>query len=310
MKYSIIVPVYNEEQNVGQLHAEVVSVMNRLNEEYEVIFINDGSRDQTLKELKKLSPIKIINLRRNYGQTAALDAGFQHAQGGIYITLDADLQNDPRDIPKILKKLAEGYDVVAGWRHSRRDSFTKRFVSRGAEFFRKFLIDDGIHDSGCTLRAYRAECFKNDSTRLYGEMHRFIPGILKWQGFIVTEVKVNHRQRRYGKTKYSWKRMIKGLVDMVNLWFWRRYSNRPVHIFGGLGFALMTAGSTTLLVLLLLRAFKIISLSKSVWPLLSVFMILMGVQLFASGLLADMLMKTYYSQPKKSVYNIKEIIIK
>ncbi len=165
----------------------------------------------------------------------------------------------------------------------------------------------GIPDLGCTLKVYRAECFQNGNTRLFGEMHRFIPGILLWQGFKVGEVRVSHRPREHGQTKYDWKRTIKGFVDMVNVWFWRKYSNRPVHIFGGLGFLLIGAGTGMLLILLALRLLGVISLANRIWPLLSVFAILAGLQLFVSGLLADMLMKTYYSQPHKGVYNIKEI---
>jgi len=309
MQYSVIIPTYNEEQNVAKLHQEVAQVMESLNESFEIVFVNDGSYDRTLDELEKLSPVTIVNLRKNYGQSAALDAGFRQAQGKVIVTMDADLQNDPADIPKLLEKLDE-YDVVCGWRWQRQDPWSKRTISRGAAWLRRFLIDDGIHDSGCTLRAYRAECFMDGDTRLYGEMHRFIPGILKWQGFNITEMKVNHRPRRHGQTKYNWKRTVKGLVDMVNLWFWRKYSNRPVHVFGGLGFVLMAAGSIALFLLLVLRALNLIGLSGSIWPLLAVLMVLVGVQLFASGLLADMLMKTYYSQPHRSVYNIKEVLVK
>jgi glycosyltransferase involved in cell wall biosynthesis len=310
MKYSVIVPAYNEEENVVTLHREIVAVMEKLGEEYEIIFVNDGSTDATLERLKTLSPIRIINFRKNFGQTAALDAGFRHARGEIFITMDADLQNDPRDIPKLLKKLAQGLDVVSGWRVERKDSWGKRFASRGADYLRKYWINDAIHDSGCTLKAYRAECFANGHTRLYGEMHRFIPGILKWQGFRVGEVKVRHRARKHGRSKYDWKRILKAFVDMVNVWFWRKYSNRPIHIFGGLGMILILTGSAGLLALLFLRAFRVISLAGRVGPLIAVLFILVGVQLFVSGLLADIAMKTYFADSTASPYSIKEIIEK
>ena len=196
MKISVVVPVYNEEGNVALLHKRVSVVLDKLGYLWEIIFINDGSTDGTLVELKKLSPVKIINFRKNFGQTAALDAGIKAATGEVIVTMDGDNQNDPADIPNLLKKLDEGYDVVSGWRWQRKDSRSKKLISRGARFLRRFFINDGIHDSGCTLKAYRKECF--DHFDLYGEIHRFIPGMLKWQGFKVTEIKVNHLPRTSG----------------------------------------------------------------------------------------------------------------
>lgn len=308
MKYSVIVPAYNEEKNVARLYREIVKVMETLGGKYEIIFVNDGSKDNTFKELKKLPRIKVINFRRNFGQTAALDAGIHLAKGKILITLDADLQNDPHDIPKLLTKLEEGYDLVSGWRFKRQDSFGKRFFSKVADILRRRLVNDGIHDSGCTLKVYRAECFQNGNARLYGEMHRYIPAMLIWQGFKVGEVKVNHRPRKYGQSKYGWKRLLKGFVDLINVWFWRKYSDRPIHVFGVLGIFLIGSGTLGLIFLLLLRFLKNFTLANRVWPLLTVFMILTGVQLFVSGIMADIIMRTYFANVATPPYNIKEVI--
>ena len=227
---SAVVPVYNEEKNVARLHQELKEALAEIGGFFEIIFVNDGSTDNTLEELKKLKPVKIINFRKNFGQTAAMDAGIKEARGEIVITMDGDGQNDPRDIPLLLEKINEGYDVVSGWRWQRKDKPMKRFLSRGANFLRKFLVSDNIHDSGCSLKAYRKECF--DKVDLYGEMHRFIPAILRWRGFKIGEVKVSHRPRSAGETKYDWKRIPKGFLDMTSVWFWRKYSDRPLHLFG------------------------------------------------------------------------------
>lgn len=304
-KYSLVIPTYNEQDSVAPLHQEIVKTMQGLGEIYEVIFVDDGSTDQTLSRLKQLSPVKIIQFRRNYGQTAALDAGIKAAQGEIIIALDADGQNPPSEIPKLLEKMKEGYDVVSGWRHQRQDSFQKNLTSKGADWLRSFFIKDKIHDSGCTLKAYRKECFNNID--LYGEMHRFIPGVLKWEGFRIGEVKVAHRSRQTGQTKYNWKRIIKGLIDMISVWFWRKYAARPLHLFGGLGIATGGFGLMLGLFLAIARFLGKISLQNNIWPLIAVFMVLAGIQLFISGLLADIAIKNYYCDRKK-IYNIKQII--
>ena len=196
---SIIIPVHNEEDNVTTLHSRLTTTLNSLGKSYEIIFVDDGSTDNTYARLLKLNNTKIIKFRKNFGQTAAWSAGFEHARGKIIITMDGDLQNDPEDIPALLHKLEEGYDVVSGWRIDRHDKFTKKLFSKFGNFFRRILLKDDIHDAGCSLKAYRRECFADFD--LYGEMHRFIHAILKWKGFKVGEVKVHHHQRIYGKTK-------------------------------------------------------------------------------------------------------------
>ena len=307
MKYSVVIPIYNEEANLKELFARIKPVMDNLNEEYEVIFVNDGSTDGTRRILEELSPITVINFRKNFGQTAALDAGIKQAQSEFVITLDGDLQNPPEEIPKLIEKQKEGYDVVSGWRKKRQDTFDKHLISRGANSLRKIFINEGIHDSGCTLKIYRRECFQD--LNLYGEIHRFIPGILNWQGFKIGEVEVQHDPRKHGQTKYKSSRILKGLVDMIGVWFWRKYSSRPLHLFGGTGIIFTMAGCVMLLVLAVLRIMKVMSLAESIWPLISIFLILVGIQLFVSGLLAEIMVKNYYSN-KRTPYNIKSVIKK
>lgn len=304
VKYSIVIPVYNEEEAVIPLHSEIKLVMDKIGHPYEVLFVDDGSTDRTYERLSALSPVKIIRFRKNFGQTAALDAGFKNARGEIFITMDGDGQNDPADIPRLLEKMAEGYDIVSGWRKDRKDNYSKRFISRGANLLRKFFVADHIKDSGCTLKSYRRECF--DDLDLFGEIHRFIPAILAWKGFKIGELNVNHRQRTTGQTKYNWKRMLKGFVDMISVWFWRKYSSRPLHLFGGLGVLFGGSGFLLGLYLAIMRIFKLLSLQNSIWPLVSVFLILTGIQFFISGLLGDIAIKTYYNG-KRSVYTIRDI---
>lgn len=301
---SIVIPTYNEEGNVAELHRQLLAVLNRLGKSYEIIFIDDGSTDRTLAILATLSPVTIIRFRKNFGQTAAIDAGIKNASGNIIVTMDADLQNDPQDIPTLLATIDEGYDVVAGWRWQRKDPASKRFISRGANVLRSIFVNDGIHDSGCTLKAFRKECF--DQTDLHGEMHRFIPAILRWQGFTVTEIKVRHHARMSGATKYNWKRILKGLLDMMGVWFWRKFANRPLHLFGGLGVVIGGAGFIIGVVIAVLRLFGVISLTNRIWPLVAVFMVLAGLQLFVSGILADIAVKQYYRN--RHTYSVKKII--
>ena len=303
---SVIIPVYNEEDNIGKLHQELVSVLRKIGHDFEVIFVNDGSTDSTLKELKKLPGAKIISFTRNFGQTSAFDAGFKEAKGDIVVSMDGDLQNDPKDIPELLKKLDEGYDVVCGWRHPRNDTAGKIFVSWGARILRRILLGDTLHDAGCSLRVYKKYCL--EGLDLYSEMHRFIPSILAARGFSVTEIKTNHRPRSSGQTKYNWSRAIKGFTDMVVLWFWQRYRARPVHLFGAGGLFLFLLGFGIGIYFFVARIFFGVSLAGRIWPLASVFLMLYGIQLFVAGLLADIAIRNYYSVSKEKSYFIREII--
>jgi glycosyltransferase involved in cell wall biosynthesis len=305
LKYSVVVPVYNEKETVKNLHQEIVATMNSISYPYEIIFVDDGSTDKTYEILSQLSSIKIIRFRKNFGQTAALDCGIKQARGEVIITLDGDGQNPPFEIPKLLKKLDEGYDLVSGWRYNRKDPFSKKIISQWAEILRKFLVKDEIHDSGCTLKVYKKDCFKN--LDLYGEIHRFIPAILKWRGFKVGEAKVEHRERNFGKSKYNYKRILKGFLDMWSVWFWRKYASRPLHLFGGLGVVMGSLGSLLLLYFGVGRLLGLLTLTNRIWPLIAVFLILVGLQLFIFGILADILAKTYYKDGQKP-YFVKDII--
>ena len=303
---SVVVPLYNEEGNVRDLHQKIVEALRKIGRPFEVIFVDDGSRDKTLEMCQGLSPLRLVVFRKNFGQTAAFDAGIKAATGEIIITLDGDLQNDPSDIPLLLAKMDEGYDVVSGWRFKRKDPFMKRFFSRTANLLRGVLVKDGIHDSGCSLKAYKRECFKEID--LFGEMHRFMPALLALDGFRVSEVKVSHHPRIHGVTKYNWKRAVKGFVDMIAIWFWRKYSHRPIHLFGGGGILLSVVGSGILFWMLIEKLVFGASLAERLWPLIGIFFVLIGVQLFIYGLLADIIVRNYYHMRKRMNYAVREII--
>jgi len=303
---SIVVPVYNEEGNVIELHKKIVDACEKLDQSYEIIFVDDGSSDKTVKKCKNLTPLTLIALRKNFGQTAAFDAGFKESCGRIIITMDGDLQNDPADISKILTKMDEGYDIVSGWRFDRKDSASKKFFSRTADKLRKILLKDTIHDSGCSLKAYNGNALR--SIDLFGEMHRFIPALLELDGYTVGEVKVSHHPRIHGVTKYNWKRSVKGFVDMISIWFWRKYASRPLHFFGGGGMVLICMGGLVLMWMVIEKIFFDASLSERIWPLMGAFLIMLGVQFFVFGLLADIVMKNYYKGHKRMNYTVKKVI--
>ena len=308
MKISIVVPVYNEEENVALLHQEIKVICEENGYDYEIIFIDDGSTDKTEEMVMKLSPLKYIQMRKNFGQTAAMDAGIKAAKNDYIITMDGDRQNDPKDIPNMISYLEEhNYDVVSGWRKNRKDTFFKKFASRGANFLRGIIIKDDIHDSGCSLKIYRRECF--DGLNLYGEMHRFIPALLRIKGFKVGEVVVNHRPRIAGKTKYNWRRTFKGFSDMVSVWFWHKYSVRPMHLLGSVGIISLFLGSifgVWSIVLYILGR----SMTDNFHPMLSIAFLITGMLLFVFGLMSDMLTKIYFGSKIDMPYNIKMVIEK
>ena len=227
---SVIVPVYNEQGSVTRLFKEIVESLKNIKLTSEIIFVDDGSTDGTDKILAKLKPITVISHRKNCGQSAAIESGIKQSRGEIIITLDGDGQNDPNDFALLLDKLNQGYDAVCGWRANRHDTESKKFISKGAKLLRNILIQDGVHDAGCTLRAYRRDCF--DEVHLYGELHRMLPAMLKMAGYKITEVKVNHRPRLNGKTKYSFSRVSNGFLDMIQVGINQRYGKRPLYLFG------------------------------------------------------------------------------
>ncbi len=309
---SIVVPVYNEGKSIASLFQEIKRVcetgIDGIPFDYEIIFVNDGSTDDTDKVCRTLTPLTYILFRKNYGQTSAMDCGFKAATKELIAALDGDGQNDPADIPMMVRYLYENdLDVVSGWRRSRHDSFMKRFISRGANLLRHMIIHDGINDSGCTLKIYRAECFEN--LTLYSEQHRFIPALLKIRGFQIGEMEVHHRPRVNGKSKYNFLRVIKGFLDMLSVWFWSKYSSRPLHLLGGMGIVSFIFGSIfgmwTLIGYLLSgnMRYYIIQL------ILTVFFLTAGQLLLVFGLLGEMVMKTYFNTQGCLPYHIKEKVI-
>ena len=294
---SIVVPAYNEAQNVPILHQAISSSLRRLGRPYEIVVVDDGSRDGTYEALLRLqkqdSHLVVIRFRKNFGQTAAMDAGFKNSRGKVIITMDADLQNDPDDIPLLLDEMERRHlDVVSGWRWPRNDPLGKKLTSLLANAIRKSLTGERIHDSGCTLKAFKKECF--DGLDLQGEMHRYIPAILMWRGFRIGEVKVHHHPRKFGKTKYNAKRIFKGFLDLLVVKFWMQYSTRPIHLFGGLGISMFAAGTLIGLYLTVTKLLYQTSLSDRPLLLLAVVLVILGVQFIVFGLLADILVKLFY----------------
>mgnify|MGYP000644940015 CR=1 FL=1 len=306
-KFSVVVPLYNEAGNVAELHRRILQAMHRLKAPFEVIFVDDGSGDGTAETCRTLKPLTLLILRKNKGQTAALDAGIKEATGEYIITMDGDLQNDPADIPKLRNHLRqEELDVVSGWRRKRRDPLVKHAISRGANFLRSLMIRDGIHDSGCSLKVYKRECF--DTLDLYGEMHRFIPALLKLRGFRIGEVEVQHHPRKNGETKYGWKRTVKGLLDMFSVWFWQKYMNRPMHLIGGIGILFYVLGALCAIYVAYAKIVRGTDLSDNALTLLALFFFFFGFNYILFGILFDLTSKIYYSDSKEKSYLVKERI--
>lgn len=311
MKLSIVLPIYNEEENISILYDKLIAVLKQMNLEYEILCVNDGSSDNSLTALKKISlvdkNVKIINFKNNFGQTAAMSAGIKYSQGDIIIPMDADLQNDPADIPRFLEKIKEGFDVVSGWRKDRKDGLLLRKIpSWLANWLIGQITGVKIHDYGCSLKAYKRDIIKD--VNLYGEMHRFIPAYASWQGAVVTEIVVTHHPRIHGQTKYGIGRTFKVILDLIVVKFLSVYMNRPIHFFGGLGFISLLLGLITGVTAVLLRIFHIKYIVETPLPILSALLIIVGVQLIAMGILAEMIMRTYYESQHKEPYVIKDKI--
>lgn len=308
---SLVIPVYNEETNLPKLHREISEACQNLKKSYEIIFVDDGSQDNSLavcKQLLKKDPrVRIIQLRKNFGQTAALSAGFDHARGDIIITLDADLQNDPNDFGLLIGKIEEGYDLVSGWRTKRKDRFiTRRFPSLLANWLISRLTRVKLHDYGCTLKAFRREIVGH--IKLYGELHRFIPAIASIIGVSIAEVKVNHRKRLHGRSKYSVWRFPKVILDLITVKFLLSYSTRPLQIFGGIGLISGTIGGVIGLWLTYVRLIRLEPISGRPLLLLAILLVLVGVQFIILGLLAEIVVRAYHESSEKRIYFIREII--
>ena len=309
-RVSVVIPLYNEEENVEELHRRLTDVLSRFEFDYEIIYVDDGSTDRTLELLQKISSedphVLTLSLRRNFGQTAAFAAGFDFARGDVIVTMDGDLQNDPEDIPKLLKEI-DGCDLVSGWRKDRKDPFLKRRLpSMVANWLISKVTGVELHDYGCSLKAYRRDVIKN--LNLYGEMHRFIPAVASWYGVRVKEVVTKHHPRLRGKSKYGMSRTIKVLLDLITVKFLQSFSTKPIQFFGPFGLA---SGAIGLLISAYLTFRKIFfgeDIGGRPLLLLGVLLIIVGIQLIGLGLIGEMLVRVYHESQKKPIYVIKRII--
>ena len=311
---SIVVPVNDERENLRELHAQIRGALDTLSRSSEIILVDDGSKDGSEAVLRDIAgadaSVRVIRFRRNFGQTAALSAGFDYARGDVIVTLDADLQNDPADIARLLAKLEEGYDVVSGWRKNRRDGFIlRRLPSVLANRLIVRVTGVPLHDFGCTLKAYRREVVKN--VRLYGEMHRFIPALAKWVGAEIAELPVNHRPRTWGKSKYGLSRTLRVLLDLVTIKFLMSFSTRPIQVFGKVG---LYSGAIGFLICLWLSVGKLVApsryslLERMPMLLLGILLIFVGVQFITMGLLGELMTRTYHESQGKPIYVVREVI--
>jgi glycosyltransferase involved in cell wall biosynthesis len=306
---SIVVPVYNEVENLPLLDDAIKEAMK--GHTYEVIYVNDGSDDgstEALEELVKTDPKhnKVIEFRRNFGQTAAIAAGIDHAGGEVIVTLDADMQNDPADIPLLIEKINEGFDLVSGWRVDRQDRFSRRIPSQIANRLISWSTGVKLHDYGCTLKAYRREVL--EGFHLYGEMHRFIPAYAGYVGAKIVEVPVRHHARRFGKAKYGLERTLKVILDLFTVKFLTGYSNKPIYLFGGTGLALIALSCVDLAVLVIRRLVLDEHMIRSPLLLMGVMLFTLGFQSILLGLLAELTVRTYYESQAKPTYSIRRVI--
>ncbi|MEA1889064.1 MAG: glycosyltransferase family 2 protein [Pseudomonadota bacterium] len=312
MKISIILPVLNEEENLADMNTEITGVVENMDMDYEIIYIDDGSTDRSfdiLSSLREENPnIKVIQFRRNFGQTAGLAAGFDHASGEVIVTMDSDRQNDPNDIPMLLDKINEGYDLVSGWRFDRQDAWlSRKLPSKIANGLISKITGVKLHDYGCSLKAFRREVIEN--IRLYGEMHRFIPAIASWMGVRIAEVKVNHRARVAGTSKYGISRTFRVILDLITVKFLLQYSARPIHFFGGIGLASGVTGFLIALVMVIQRFFFAVPMADRPLLLLAVLLMFIGLQFITFGLLGELMTRTYHEAQDKPVYVVRQALL-
>jgi glycosyltransferase involved in cell wall biosynthesis len=311
MELSIVIPVFNEEENIEPLIREIDAVMARMGKSYEIVAVDDGSKDGTFAVLRAMhegrKSLKVVRLKRNFGQTAALAAGLSHADGDVVVLMDGDAQNDPADIPELLSKLAEGNDLVAGWRHNRQDPFfSRRLPSMIANWLISWTTRVKLHDYGCTLKAMRRDLAK--SLRLYGEMHRFIPAIAYERGAQIAELKVNHRPRLRGQSKYGITRTLRVVLDLLTVKFLVSYSTRPAHVFGPIGVLSGLAGFGIAIYLTVQKFLYDEMIGGRPLLLLAILLIFIGFQFVTMGLLGEMLARTYHESQDRPVYVVGEIL--
>jgi glycosyltransferase involved in cell wall biosynthesis len=308
---SVVIPVFEEEESLPRLHERLVEVLDRLGRSYEIIYVDDGSRDGTPAALAKIVDgrrrVTAIRFRRNFGQTAALQAGIEHSSGELVVMLDADLQNDPEDIGALIEKLEEGYDVVSGWRQDRHDPWLRTRLSQTANGLISWVTGVHLHDYGCTLKVYRREVLEH--VRLYGEMHRFIPAIASWSGATIAEMPVRHHARQFGHSKYGLSRTLRVFLDLMTVKLLGSYSTKPMYFFGFLGFGLWLLAILTGLVVIVERLLPPYPYAHNN-PLLlvAVFFAIVGVQLILMGLLAELVIRTYHESQGKPTYVIRQVL--
>lgn len=310
---SVTIPIYNEQDNIPLLYQRVRDALDGLDRPWELVLINDGSRDGSAPQLDELAAadyrVKVIHLSRNFGQTAALMAGLDHARGEIIIPMDGDLQNDPADIGRLIGKLDDGFDVVSGWRKDRKDAaFRRNLPSRIANDIISTVSGVHLHDYGCSLKAYRRSVL--EGVKLYGEMHRFVPIYAAWNGARVTEIEVTHHPRIHGQSNYGLERVVKVVLDLVVVKFLFKYAGKPIYLFGGFGLLALAAAAMVLAWALWLKIFEDVAMIQTPLPVFSVILFAIGIMSFLMGLLAEMLNRTYHESQSKPVYRIDRIVQK
>lgn len=306
---SVVVPVYNEDNNINPLYREITSSLSSLPKTYEIVFVDDGSNDNTFQVLKEIQErdkrVKIIKFRRNFGKSAALNSAFNFVKGNIIITMDGDLQDNPQEIPSFVDAIEGGSDLVSGWKYSRKDPLTKKMPSKLFNKMTRLLTGVDLHDFNCGFKAYKKEVL--DTISLYGEMHRYIPALAAQYGFKITELKVEHRPRSYGKSKYGFSRLIKGFLDLITVKFLTEYSTRPLHVFGIPGILSLISGVFIGLYLVILKYWKDIMLGDRPLLLLSILLIILGLQFVSIGLLGEMI--TFRERKDESAEKYIEAIL-